>query len=314
MGHNSGLRRSETMFYRLRSLALILGLIASMSAGASAAAPIFYTDLLARPRSAPAKVISYGPAEQQKGELFLPEAKGLHPVVVLIHGGCWLAKLPGPELMAYAAGDLRRRGYAVWNIGYRRLGHDGGGYPGTFLDVADGIDTLRRIAPDKALDLSRVVLVGHSAGGQLALWAAARAHLPKRSPLYRADPLPVRGVVSLAGILDLEDYRAKGARPCGGPKTIDRLTGAAARPHEDVYADTSPARLLPIGVPYAIVSGALDNIVPPEFGVRFAAKARAAHDSFREMTISGAGHFELIDPQSPTWKEIVAEIDALARR
>jgi acetyl esterase/lipase len=284
-----------------------------MSSGNEPAAPIFYTDLLARPRPAPTKMVTYGAADQQKGTLFLPAGTGPHPVIVLIHGGCWLAKLSGPELMDYAAADLQRRGHAVWNIGYRRLGHDGGGYPGTFLDVADALDLLRKLGPQNGLDLSRVVVAGHSAGGQLALWAAARAHLPKSSPLYRTDSLRVHGVASLGGILDLEDYRANGPLACGGPKTIDRLVSAQTREGADVYADTSPARLLPIGVPYVLMSGDLDEIVPKEFSTRFAEKARAAHESPREFTIAGAGHFELIDPQSAAWQLIVAEMEALAR-
>jgi len=277
------------------------------------AAPIFYTDLLARPRPAATTIVSYGTAEQQRGELFIPAAKKPHPVVVLVHGGCWLAKLTGPELMDYAAADLQHRGYAVWNIGYRRLGHEGGGYPGTFLDVANAIDMLRRVAPEHGLDLSRVVLVGHSAGGQLAMWAAARAHLPNTSPLYRANPLPVRAVISLAGILDLEDYRKHGPPACGGPKTIDRLTGAGTRAG-DVYADTSPARLLPVRVPYTLISASRDDIVPPVFAAQFAAKAHAHHEAPQEVEFANAGHFELIDPHSAAWKAIVAEIDRLAGR
>jgi acetyl esterase/lipase len=277
------------------------------------AAPIFYTDLLARPRPAPTRIVTYGPADQQKGTLFLPIGTGPHPVVVLIHGGCWLAKLSGPELMEYAAADLQRRGYAVWNIGYRRLGHEGGGYPGTFRDVAAAIDLLRKLAPENGLDLSRLVLAGHSAGGQLALWAAARPHLPKLSSLYDTNPVPVHGVACLAGILDLEDYRANGPLACGGPKTIDSLVSAQAREGADAYADTSPARLLPIGVPYVLLSGDLDEIVPKGFDSRFAQKARAAHESPREITIAGAGHFELIDPQSAAWQLIVTEIEALAK-
>jgi acetyl esterase/lipase len=277
------------------------------------AAPIFYTDLLARPRPAPTRIVTYGPADQQKGTLFLPVGTGPHPVVVLLHGGCWLAKLSGPELMEYAAADLQRRGYAVWNIGYRRLGHEGGGYPGTFRDVAAAIDLLRKLAPENGLDLSRLVLAGHSAGGQLALWAAARPHLPKLSPLYDANSLRVHAVACLAGILDLEDYRANGPLACGGPKTIDRLVSALAREGADAYADTSPARLLPIGVPYVLLSGDLDEIVPKGFDSRFAQKARVAHESPREITIAGAGHFELIDPQSAAWQLIVTEIEALAK-
>ena len=277
------------------------------------AALISYTDLLARPRPTPTKVVSYGPAEQQRGELFLPSAKGPHPVAVLVHGGCWLAKLTGPELMEPLAADLQHRGYAVWNIGYRRLGHAGGGYPGTFLDVADAMDKLRVIARENSLDLKRVVVIGHSAGGQLALWAAARAHLSKTSALYRPDPLPVGGVVSLAGINDLEDFRAHGPGACGEPRTVDRLLGQATAERPDVYADTSPARLLPLGVPYAVASSELDDIVPKRFANHFISKARAANDRVQDIEIAGAGHFELIDPQSAAWKQIVRAIDRLAK-
>ncbi|MBV8799898.1 MAG: alpha/beta hydrolase [Alphaproteobacteria bacterium] len=283
-----------------------------MLAGSVTAKPIFYTDLLARPRPRPTRILSYGATERQRGELFLPYGNPPYPVVALIHGGCWLAKLPGAELMEYAAADLQCRGYAVWNIGYRRLGHDGGGYPGTFLDVADAIDLLPQMAPENGLDLSRVLLVGHSAGGQLAMWAAARWHLPKGSPLYRPEAMPVRAVVSLAGILDLEDYRAEGAAPCGGPKTIDRLVRSATRAHTDVYADTSPARLLPLGVPYTLISGALDEIVPPAFDARFAQKAHEHHEMAHTITFPDAGHFELVDPLSTAWKGIVAQIGKLA--
>ena len=305
--------RSFRAGFRRAHVFAMLVLCAFATVMPARAALVSYTDLLARPRPKPTKVVPYGPAEQQRGELFLPSAKGPHPVAVLVHGGCWLAKLTGPELMEPFAADLQHRGYAVWNIGYRRLGHAGGGFPGTFLDVADAIDSLRTLAPENGLDLKRVVVIGHSAGGQLALWAAARGHLPKASLLYRPDPLPVAGVVSLAGINDLEDFRAHGPGACGEPRTVDRLLGQATPERADVYADTSPVRLLPIGVPYAIVSSELDDIVPKRFGERFAAKARAAHDAVREIEISDAGHFELIDPQSAAWKQIVPEIDRLAK-
>jgi acetyl esterase/lipase len=277
------------------------------------ATPISYTNLLARPRPIPTTIIPYGPTLRQRGELFLPQGKAPHPVVVLIHGGCWLADLPGPELTDYAAADLQARGFAVWNIDYRRVGDPGGGYPGIFRDIADGFDLLGTLGPANGLDLTRVVAVGHSAGGHLALWAAARSRLPKNSPLYRANPLRLRGVVSLAGILDLEDYRIHGPSYCGGPSTIDRLLGLATTTHPDVYADTSPARLLPIGIPYLLVSGTLDPIVPPAFADRFSAKARAAGDAPREFTVPHAGHFELIDSRSPAWRLIVAEVERLAR-
>jgi len=246
----------------------------------------------------------YGDEPSQFADLWLPSGSGSHPVLVLMHGGCWRADLPGLELMAYAAEDLRQHGFAVWNVEYRRLGEAGGGYPGTFEDIANAVDWLRKLANVKSLDLSNVVAVGHSAGGHLALWAAARRRLPKASPLYRDTPLPIKAVVSLAGIGDLSAYRAYGPPACGGPRVIDFLDGTASRGPWDVFNDTSPAEMLPIGVPQAIISGELDPIVPAAFGRAYAAKATAAGDPVQEITISDAGHFELIDPKSSSFEEI----------
>ncbi|HEY1630068.1 MAG TPA: alpha/beta hydrolase [Rhizomicrobium sp.] len=292
---------------------IALALAALTFAACAQAAPLSYTDLLARPRPQPTKVASYGTAKEQMGELFLPAGAGPHPVVVMIHGGCWQAELPGTELMDYLSADLQKRGFAVWNVEYRRIASPGGGYPGTFQDIADGLDTLRGLAPANALDLRKVVVVGHSAGGHLALWAAARPRLPKTSPLYRKDPLPIAGVVSLAGIDDLAAYRADGPAACGGPATIDSLVGPATASHPDVYADTSPSALLPIGARQLIVSGSLDHIVPTHFAAEYAAKAKAAGDDARALDIAGTGHFELIDPNSNAWKQIEPLIEAMIR-
>ena len=280
---------------------------------AAIAGPINFTDLLARPRGTATERVHYGDAPSQFADLWMPSTSGSHPVVILLHGGCWRADLPGLEMMTYAAEDLRQRGIAVWNIEYRRIGEAGGGFPGTFEDVANAVDWLRKLASDKKLDLGNVVAVGHSAGGHLALWAAARRRLPKSSPLTRGNPLSIKAVVSLAGIADLSTYRAEGPPVCGGPRVIDLLDGTASRGPWDVFKDTSPAEMLPIGVPQAIVSGALDPIVPATFGHAYAAKASTAGDPMLDITISDAGHFELIDPQSSgfeTIRSIIARFQA----
>lgn len=268
--------------------------------------PASFDDILAQSRAKPDAVVSYGTAPQQFGQLWEPAGPQLHPVIVLIHGGCWQSSLPGLQLMEPMAQDLRAHGVAVWNIEYRRLGEPGGGYPGTFLDVGAAIDRLRSLAPKYHLDLSRIVLAGHSAGGQLALWAAARGKLTGSSPVYAASPVPIDKVVSLAGIDDLERYRSDGPQACGGPRVIDALVGGAGSVRQAPYADTSPAALIATRTAQIIVSGALDPIVPAIFGKAYAAKAKAAGASVFELTLPGAGHFELIDPTWSLWPRIRA--------
>ncbi|HZT89228.1 MAG TPA: alpha/beta hydrolase [Stellaceae bacterium] len=261
---------------------------------------------------AAAQRFAYDRAPSQFGELRLPPASKGRPVAVLIHGGCWQRSY-GLDLMTPLAEDLARQGIAVWNIEYRRLGESGGGYPGTFLDVAAALDTLRGLAPRYGLDLAHVVAVGHSAGGHLALWAAARPRLPKASPLAAPDPLRLSGVVSLSGITDLEAYRNGGPGACGEPGTIDRVTGAAGRAGQNVYADTSPRALLPLGVPQLVVSGERDRIVPTGFARGYARAATAAGDRVELLEIPDADHFALIDPASSAWGAIRAKLLALLR-
>lgn len=302
-------------------IAAVAGLLAasagcapsSVIAPVETRAPITFSQLLARPRAAADLRVAYGSDALQFGELWLPRGSGRHPVIVLIHGGCWRADLPGLELMDYMAADLRDRGYAVWNLEYRRIGHPGGGYPGTFEDIGRGLDRLRVLAPQHGLDLRRVAVSGHSAGGHLALWTAARDRLPPASPLHADSPLPIRGVVSLAGIADLDAYRGTGPDACGGPSTIDGLVGRPQPGGRDVFADTSPPALLPLGDRQIVISGALDPIVPPRFGQDYAAAAVAAGDPARSIVIEGAGHFELIDPTSAVWPRITAAFDGLLR-
>ena len=287
------------------ALATVLALGASDGAMA-----VSYKDLLARPHAQADVRMTYGPREQQFAELWLPKGDGPHPVILLIHGGCWLSELPGLELMDPMAQALRAQGYAVWNIEYRRIGAQGGGYPATFQDVMAASEKLREAAPLYHLDLAHVVAVGHSAGGHLAMWLQARPRVPRSSYIHEGNPLTLRGVVSLAGILDLKGYREDG-EPCGGAPTIDALTGVALRTGQDVYRDTSPQAMLPIGGHVVVIAGEKDPIVPDHWRASYVAAARAAGDKPEDMTIPDSGHFELIDPQSSAWPRILTAIAAL---
>ncbi|MGQ3046480.1 MAG: alpha/beta fold hydrolase [Niveispirillum sp.] len=297
---------------RLLPALAVSALLLSVPALAADPPPVLtYKDLQARPKVTGGVRVAYGKDAQQFGDLWLPAGAGPHPVLVLIHGGCWLGDVPAFELMNPMAKALSDAGIAVWNIEYRRLGQAGGGYPGTFQDVSAAMEQVRTLAGPHKLDLTRVAVAGHSAGGHLAVWAAGRALLPKGSPLYKADALPVTGVVSLAGIVDLRDYRARGPAACGGPETVDKLIGAATR-GEAAFADTSPGEAPAKSLSLTLVSGTRDIIVPPTFAQAYGAKALGP--GLRELEIDGAGHFELIDPQSGAWPVIQAEIRDRLRR
>lgn len=262
-----------------------------------------FLQVLDRPdRPQPDQRLAYGDAPQQFGELWLPKGAGPHPVALMIHGGCWQSSLPGPELLAFQADALRSAGVAVWSISYRRVGHAGGGYPGTFQDVARGTDRLRTLAQRYPLDLRRLVATGHSAGGHLALWAAARPQLPATSPLKTAAPLPIPAVVAVAGIPDLA--YASSNKLCG--PSVDQLLGQA--PTAANLQDTSPLALLPLQLPQALIHGGLDRIVPAAASTDYRAQATARGDAVEVVTLDDAGHFELIAPWTPAGAEVVRRI------
>jgi acetyl esterase/lipase len=269
------------------------------------AEPATVNDYMTQPQAKADARIAYGPEPAQVVELFLPKGPGPHPVVALIHGGCYLAEFEGLAQTSGIAVDLAKRGHAVWNVEYRKLGEAGAGYPGTFLDIAEAIDRIRVEASTHGLDASRVVAVGHSAGGHLALWAAARARLPRSSPLWRPDPLPIHAVVSLGGIGDLEGHGHVFAGACG-PEPIPRIIGAADR--RDPYADTSPAALAPLGVRVVLVAGEFDHVMPPPAQHTFAERLKRAGDTAEAVEIPGAGHFDLVMPTTAAWKVVADRI------
>jgi acetyl esterase/lipase len=293
---------------------LVAMILAAVLAGGAAPVPKLesFKDLLARPREKADAKIAYGTDADQFGELWLPNGNGPFPVVVLIHGGCWQAELPGTILMDYMAADLRSKGVAVWNLEYRRIGSPGGGYPGTFVDVARGVDKLRAIAKTRNLDLSHVVVAGHSAGGHLTAWTAARQRLPKSSPLCAARPLPVRAAVTIDGINDLKAYRAKGPGRCGEPATVDALLKGA--PEKSRYSDTSAAELLPTKVPQVVVSGELDPIVPVKLARDYADAAKRSGTPTELLVYPDAGHFEPIDPATPAGPAVIDKLIAEVRQ
>jgi acetyl esterase/lipase len=293
------------MNHRARKPFFILCLIAAAAACAPAMRSQNSRSILTRPAPPADHRIAYGKDESQFGELRLPKGPGgskkRHPVAIVIHGGCWLAEY-GLSYMGHLSAVLAEAGVATWSIEYRRIGNPVGGWPGTFEDAARATDQLRELARTYPLDLKRVVAIGHSAGGHLALWLAARKKMPKGSPAYSADPLPLRGVVSLAGITDLR----KTGTACD--KEAVRLMNGSDR-----YNLASPIELLPLKVTSSIVQGNADPIIPTAMATEFVDAAKKKGDVAQLVLIEKAGHFELVDPQSFAWPMVMNEVLRLLR-
>jgi len=249
--------------------------------------------------------IPYGADSLQFGELRVPAGEGPFPLVAIIHGGCWLAAYD-LGLMDAMATDLTARGYATWNLEYRRVGDAGGGWPGTFLDIAHGVDHLQTLTEDYPLDLEQLVVVGHSAGGHLALWAGSRGGLPRKSPLYTGRPLQPQGVISLAGIVDLEDYFDPNSG-CGS--SIDDLMGGTPSEVPERYRQTSPVFLPLMNVPRILLTGTRDPIVPTTHVNRYLTDRPDPDGLLQAREIRRAGHFEVISPGSRAWPEVVQALE-----
>ncbi|GAB7066679.1 prolyl oligopeptidase family serine peptidase [Mycobacterium hodleri] len=238
---------------------------------------------------------TYGPHPSQYAELSLPAGSAPAPVVVVVHGGYWRSSY-GAELGRPLAADLVGRGFAALNVEYRRMG-DGGGWPRTGQDVAAAVDALAE--RPTGLDLGRVVALGHSAGGQLAGWLAAR----------RGGTVPLVGAVLQAGVLDLVRGSADGL----GGGAVDAYLGGSPARLPEAYAAASPVALVPLGVPTVCVHGTADTLVPLDQSEGFVAAASAAGDASTLHTVDG-DHFDPITVGTPAWDLCVDGLRALTGR
>lgn len=249
--------------------------------------------LEAPPVSADA-VLSYGSGPMQRGELRLPShapSAAPHPLVVAFHGGFWKARYDLSHL-SFACAALAAEGFATFSVEYRRVGQAGSS--GTLEDAARATRFASELAERYPVDPSRTVLLGHSAGGQLALWAAGAV---------RADTR-LSGVVALAPVSDL---RAGWEAGLGGGAVAAFLGGS---PDEvaPAYREASPLERLPLEIPCALLHGTEDDTVPPSQSERYVAHARALGDPARLELLPGAGHYDVIDPRSSAWPEVVAAV------
>jgi acetyl esterase/lipase len=297
---------------KIRYRFVLAGLIAATAAlgsinGASGST-MRWSDLLDRPRPQADARVAYGTDPLQFVDVWLPKRKGKHPVVLMVHGGCWQTDIADASIMNYIADALRARGIAVWNIEYRGVDRPGGGYPGTFLDVAAAADALRKAGPRFALKTERIVAIGHSAGGHLALWLAARGRIPANGVLYKPKPLPIATAISIGGLPDLEAAQIPPGDTCDA-EPVRRLVGAQIPGRQDVYSDTSPAAMLPFSTPQVLVNSTRDRIAPPSFADAYQANAKARGTIVRKIVVPEEGHVELIAPGTASWTAELSEIE-----
>ena len=244
--------------------------------------------------------IAYGDDPLQFGDLRLPPGEGPHPVAVFLHGGCWLSEY-GISHSSKLTAALAANGIATWSLEYRRVGDPGGGWPGTFEDVARGADHLASLAEKYRLDLGRVIAMGHSAGGQLALWLAARPGLPGNAALRSSARIAVHGVLALAPAADFDYLYEQGT--CDD--AVAGLMGGSPHEFPDRYRLADPVRFAPGAAPQVILVGRHDESWTPP-ARRYFRIAKARGDEVRLVEAPEAGHFELIDPDSSTWPLVLA--------
>jgi acetyl esterase/lipase len=243
--------------------------------------------------------LAYGSDPLQFGDLGVPVGPGPHPVVVFIHGGFWLNQFD-LTLAAPQAADAVENGYAAWNVEYRRVGDDGGGYPGTLEDIAAAVDHLSEIAGDYRLALDRVSVVGHSAGGHLAFWVGQRSQLAEGQP--GSDPKVVPAlVVGQAPVADLASNLDLG----GG--AVEGFIGASPSDEPGWFAAADPAQLLPVVVPQLIVHGTEDRNVPLDRSLAYADLV-ADPDVLEVVVFEGADHFDVIDPAHESWAAVLERL------
>lgn len=267
------------------------------------------------------KRIAYAPHAEQFGDLYLPPSRResssspLPPssspplaVVIFVHGGCWRAEYGLGFMGKLCRAIADEQEVAVWNIEYRRLGN-GGGWPTTFHDVGQAADHLRTLAESYNLDLNRVVSIGHSAGGHLALWLAARQNLDSNSELYVSDPLPLCGVIALAGIPDMAAAISRVSCGSAPQELLGGLpTDTAVRQH---YLDGSPSNLLPIKVKQIFINGDQDPIVPANFVEDYVKVAQKSGGTVQFHKVPNAAHFELVTPDSHAWPVLKQSLQEL---
>lgn len=231
--------------------------------------------------------VRYGPDQNHFADLRLPKTQGPHPLAINIHGGFWRSKYDLGHA-GHLCAALTEKGLATANLEYRRVGNEGGGWPGTFDDIRNALRYLQQNAQQYSFDLRRIVVVGHSAGGQLAV--ALAAHEPT-----------IGSIVSLAGVLDLQrtfDLHLS-------HDAVVEFLGGKPTDVADHYREANPLHLdVPQAIHQWIVYGTKDDVIPDDFSRRYVQEKKKSKEDVHLLKIDGADHFDLIDPRSAAWRQI----------
>jgi len=251
--------------------------------------------------------VRYGRDPQHFADLRFPSGRGPFPFLFVIHGGFWQSAYDLSHI-GHLCAALTRKGIITCNLDYRRIGDHGGGWPGTFQDVSLATDhILGLFSSDSRVDLTRTAVLGHSAGGHLALWLASRHRISKASPLHSAQKYSLGSAVSLAGVCDLRTAWKQRL----GNGIVAKFMGGTPDQHPDRYDAGSPIELLPTGTRQVLVHGTADNVVPVSQSENFVKRAEQIGEPATLDKLDGVGHFELIDPESDAWSAVVGAVLSL---
>jgi acetyl esterase/lipase len=272
-------------------------------------------NVLSRPAPSADYRIAYGSQASQFGDLWIPQARNgtLFPLVVFYHGGWWKSEYD-LDYAGHLCAALKGMGIATWSVEYRRVGETGGGWPTTFQDAAAGLDFAVQLAHTYPIDLTRVIAMGHSAGGHLAFWVAGRHRIDCGSELHSLKPkVALTGAIALAGAVDLRltiDLSGEGIF-AHDRREVHALMGGTPAELPDRYKAGNPGDLLPLNVPQILIQGAEDDQIPPSLPSRWIELAHNAGDTVGLTMVPFADHFDVVDPSSKAWKIVSDSIRSL---
>ena len=251
--------------------------------------------------------VHYGNDPNQFAELRFPSVKGSFPLLFVVHGGFWQSEYDLSHI-GHLCAAFTSRGIITCSIEYRRIGNPGGGWPGTFQDIGLATRSIfRNLSNDSRFDQARTAIIGHSAGGHLALWLVGSHRISKGSPLHNEQKQEIRRAISLGGVSDLRSAWKKKL----GHGTVTRLMSGTPEEHPDRYDAGSPIELLPTGARHALVHGTDDDTVPLSQSEAFVEKAEKLGDQSTLVKLDGISHYELIDPESEAWQPVVRAVLSL---